>query len=151
MAPRAQRPTATRSRKATGAAGAAKPSSTAASADRPSQKIEIYFAALPKATYQRMRQLRALIRSASPEAVEWFSYGIPGYRLFDKPFVWYGAFTEHVSLFPMTLAIRTAFAKELDGYETSKGTVRFPHDRPLPAALITRLVKARATEVRAGG
>jgi len=96
-----------------------------------------------------MRQMRALILSVSPDAVTWVSYGIPGFRVDDKPFVWYAAFTAHVSLFPMTSAIRTAFAKDLEGYESSKGTVRFPHDRALPATLITRMLKARLKEMRA--
>jgi uncharacterized protein YdhG (YjbR/CyaY superfamily) len=112
------------------------------------QRVADYCSALPPSTTRRVRQMRALILSVSPDAVEWFSYGIPGFRVHDKPFVWYAAFKEHVSLFPMTGAIRTAFAKELEGYETSKGTVRFPHERALPATLIKRLVKARLKEVR---
>jgi uncharacterized protein YdhG (YjbR/CyaY superfamily) len=96
---------------------------------------------------QRLRQLRSLILAAAPDAVEWFSYGIPGFRLQCKPFVWYAAFTNHVSLYPMTAAIRTSFAKELERFETSKGTVRFPLDRPLPMALIRRLVNARIREI----
>jgi len=107
--------------------------------------------ALPDSMHQRMLRLRGLILSVSPDAIDWFSYGVPGFRALDRPFVWYAAFKEHVSLFPMTASIRTLLAKELEGYETSTGTVRFPHDRPLPVTLIKRLVRARLKEVRARG
>jgi uncharacterized protein YdhG (YjbR/CyaY superfamily) len=98
---------------------------------------------------QRLRRVHALILSVAPDAVEWFSYGIPGFRLHDRPFVWYAAFSHHVSLFPMTTTIRSRFDKELEGLETSKGTIRFPLDQPLPEALIKRLVKARVAEMEA--
>jgi uncharacterized protein YdhG (YjbR/CyaY superfamily) len=112
------------------------------------KKVAAYFAALPNGARQQLRQLRGLILATAPDAVEWFSYGIPGFRLHDRPFVWYAAFSHHVSLFPMTTAIRTTFAKALEGLETSKGTIRFPRDRPLPVALVRRLVKARMGEMR---
>jgi uncharacterized protein YdhG (YjbR/CyaY superfamily) len=114
-----------------------------------SKRVEAYLAACPKDVRQRLQQLRALIPAVAPGALEWFSYGIPGFRLDGRPFVWYAAFTHHVSLYPMTTAIRTAFARELEGLETSKGTIRFPLERPLPATLIKRLVKARVAEVKA--
>ena len=112
-------------------------------------QVDDYLSARPTDVQQRLRRVRALILSVAPDAVEWFSYGIPGFRVHDRPFVWYAAFSHHVSLFPMTTAIRSRFEKELEGLETSKGTIRFPLDRPLPETLIKRLVKARLAEMQA--
>ena len=111
------------------------------------KKVDAYVAARPRDVQRRLRHVRALILAVAPGAVEWFSYGIPGFRLRDRPFIWYAAFASHVSLFPMTGVIRTTFAKDLEGLETSKGTIRFPLDQPLPDALIKRLVKARVAEM----
>jgi uncharacterized protein YdhG (YjbR/CyaY superfamily) len=117
----------------------------------PSSQVKAYFAALPAGTRRTLKQLRDTIRAVAPGAVDHFSYGIPGYRLDDKPLVWYAAFKSHVSLYPIGTALRKEHAAALEGYETSKGTVRFPLDEPLPVPLVKRLVKGRMAEARRQG
>jgi uncharacterized protein YdhG (YjbR/CyaY superfamily) len=103
---------------------------------------------LPPHARKRMKACRDIIRSIAPDAVEVFSYGIPGFKLNRKPLVWYAAFRHHTSLYPMTASIRKAHAAALKGYKMSTGTVQFPLDEPLPTALVKRLVKARLAELR---
>lgn len=96
-----------------------------------------------------LTKVRALIRAAAPGAVEVFSYGIPGFRLEGQPLVWYAGWRSHASLYPMTAGIRRAYAAEIEGYKMSTGTIQFPLDKPVPVALVKKLVKARVAEVRA--
>jgi uncharacterized protein YdhG (YjbR/CyaY superfamily) len=111
-------------------------------------KRRAYFASLPPAVRTRMKAIRDMVRAITPDAVEVFSYGIPGFRLDGKPLVWYAAFKHHTSLYPMTASIRKAHAAALKGYKMSTGTVQFPLDEPLPTALVQRLVRARLAELR---
>ncbi len=109
--------------------------------------VREYIAALPPRAKRRMQEMRRLIRSVAPDAVEHFSYRIPGFRLDGRVFVYYAAFKEHTSLYPMDAKVRRAHAAALKGYKMSTGTIQFPLDRPLPVALVKRLVKARAVEL----
>jgi uncharacterized protein YdhG (YjbR/CyaY superfamily) len=111
-------------------------------------KRRAYLASLPPAVRTRMKTIRDLVRDLAPDAVEVFSYGIPGFKLDGKPLVWYAAFARHTSLYPMTASIRKAHAAALKDYKTSTGTVQFPLDEPLPVALVKRLVRARLAELR---
>ena len=111
--------------------------------------VRAYLAGLPPKARTRLKEMRALIRAAAPEAVESVSYGIPTYKIAGRPWVYCAAFKHHTSLYPMTAAIRRTYAAALKGYKMSTGTVQFLLDKPLPVTLVKRLLRARLAEVRA--
>lgn len=107
--------------------------------------IDDYLAALNDDQRDALQKLRATIRTAAPEAEECISYQLPAFRQ-NGVLVAFGATPDHCSFFPMSPSIIEAHRKELEGYETSKGTIRFQADRPLPDALVRNMVKARLAE-----
>jgi len=123
--------------------GASKNSATQGAA-----QVRAYFASLPADARSHLRKIREIIRAAAPRAAESISYGIPTFKIDGERFIYCAAFKHHVSLYPMTAAIRRTFAGEVKGYKTSTGTIQFPLDEPLPIGFIKRLVKARLAEMR---
>jgi uncharacterized protein YdhG (YjbR/CyaY superfamily) len=110
------------------------------------KSVTVYLARLPEPARSTLNKIRAAIRSAAPaEATETISYGIPAFKYSQGVLVWYAGFRNHCSLFP-TGAVIEAFKKELQGFSTSKGTIQFPTNKPLPAALVKRMVKARIAQ-----
>jgi uncharacterized protein YdhG (YjbR/CyaY superfamily) len=109
--------------------------------------VSEYLAALPPEARRVVKRLRDTVRAAAPGAEESISYGIPALKLAGRPLVYYAGWKEHVSLYPITGAIQRTHADQLKKYKTSKGTVQFPLDQPLPVMLVKRLVKARAAEL----
>jgi len=107
-----------------------------------------YVASVPKSARATFTKLRTAIRSAVPRtACEIISYQIPAFRE-EHVLVWFAAFSNHCSLFP-TRAVIEKFADQLQSFSTSKGTVHFPLDKPLPVALIKKMVRARVAESEA--
>lgn len=107
--------------------------------------VEEYLAALPADERSALEDLRSTIRAAAPMATEGISYAIPAFK-HHGPLVSYAAFKGHCSFFPMSPKVLEAHAHELEGYELAKGTIRFPVDRPLSAALVKRIVLERIAE-----
>jgi uncharacterized protein YdhG (YjbR/CyaY superfamily) len=105
-----------------------------------------YLARVPEPARSTLEKVRAAIRSAvPPKATETISYGMPAFK-YKGVLVWFAGFANHCSLFP-TAAVIEAFKNELKGFTTSKGSIHFPVDKPLSAALVKRIVKARVAQV----
>ena len=106
--------------------------------------VQEYIRRVPASSRKSFAELRAAVLAAIPaDAVETISYRIPAIRR-GKILVWFAAFRDHCSLFP-TASVVAAFKDELKNYSTSKGTVHFPLDKPIPSALVKKLVTARIT------
>ena len=103
--------------------------------------VDAYIASFPPAVQERLELIRQTIRKIVPEAQEKISYGIPTFTL-DGNLIHYAAFKNHLGLYPGSTAI-AAFAKDLAGYKTSKGTIQLPSDAAIPCNLIERIVRFR--------
>ncbi len=109
------------------------------------KNVDEYLAGVPQPARSTLTKMRAAIRSAvPPEAIETISYGMPAFK-HQGVLVWFAAFSTHCSLFP-TASVIEAFKHELKAFSTSKGTIQFPTDKPLPTALIKKIVKARVAQ-----
>jgi uncharacterized protein YdhG (YjbR/CyaY superfamily) len=105
--------------------------------------IDEYLAGVPEPARGTLSKVRAAIRSAVPkEATEAITYGMPTFK-YKGSLMAFAAFKKHCSLFPMSMAVIAEFKNELKGFHTFKGTIQFPPDKPLPATLLKKMVKAR--------
>src|SRR6266850_7831365 len=117
---------------------------TSAKKNVPAQTVDDYLAALPEEARATLEKLRKTIKAAAPKASEVISYQIPMYKQHGM-LVGFAAFKDHCSFFPGANPIAT-HKDELKAYKTSKGTIRFPIGKPLPAALVKKLVRTRIAE-----
>jgi uncharacterized protein YdhG (YjbR/CyaY superfamily) len=110
-----------------------------------------YLAALPEEQRAALEKIRKTIRAAAPEATETISYQMPAFKNQGRFLVSYAAFKDHCSFFPASHAVMEALGEELRPYFSGKGTLRFTADKPLPTALVKKIVKARIEENAARG
>ncbi len=114
--------------------------------DGPAKTVGDYLAHVPQPARSTLEKVRAAIRSVvPPEATESISYGMPAFK-YKGTLVYFAAFRNHCSFFPASYAVMRAFMNELKAFEVSKGTIRFPLNKPLPTALVKKMVKARVEE-----
>lgn len=116
-------------------------------ADNRIADVDAYLAKVPEPARSTLEKVRAAIRSAAPkDATEVLSYGMPAFRYKGRAVVAYAAFKNHCSFFPMQASLIDEMQDELKKYRTAKGTLQFPLDKPLPATLVRKMVKARLAE-----
>jgi len=113
-----------------------------------SETIDQYIVGFSPEIQKLLNKVRAAIHKAVPKAEETISYRIPAFRFVEGTIIYFAAFKQHIGLYPTSSGMRQ-FKQELSSYETSKGAIRFPFERPIPYALIGRIAKFRAQEVRA--
>jgi len=108
--------------------------------------IDQYLATVPEDARATLEKIRQTVSAAAPKAVEAIWYQIPTFKLDGRALVGFAAFKKHCSFFPMSMAVMRTYHAELNSYDTSKGTIRFPFGKPLRAALVKKIVKARIKE-----
>ncbi|HEX9197843.1 MAG TPA: DUF1801 domain-containing protein [Candidatus Bathyarchaeia archaeon] len=108
------------------------------------KNIDDYIDSFPREVRQLLEKIRLTVRKAAPKAEETISYGMPAFRL-DGILVWFAGYKHHIGFYPGASGI-AAFKKELSAYKGAKGSVQFPIDKPLPLALVSRIVKFRLEE-----
>ena len=110
--------------------------------------IDDYLAALSEDKPAALERLRRIVQATAPKAQECISYGLAAFRLDGRPLVAFGAAVNHCAFYPMSGSTVEAHRDDLKDYDTSKGAIRFQPDKPLPTALVRKLVKVRIAENR---
>jgi uncharacterized protein YdhG (YjbR/CyaY superfamily) len=116
------------------------------SAKRKPRTIDEYLVGVSPRQRTALQKLRQTIRAVVPSAKECISYGIPAFRVNGRSLVFFGAWANHCSFYPGNSTTLKKFRRDLTGFQISKGTIRFTPDKPLPATLVKKLVKARVVE-----
>ena len=116
------------------------------SAKKKPKTIDEYLANVKPDHRKALQKLRQTIQAAVPNVEECISYGIPAFCLNRRLLVFFGAWANHCAFYPGSAATLKNFRNELKNFQTSKGTIRFSPDKPLPVALVKKLVKTRITE-----
>lgn len=111
--------------------------------------IDQILSSLPDDKRAALQALRQAIAAAAPDAVEGISYGLPAFRYRGRPLVSYNASKGHCAFFPMSPAVLDRHRDELAGFDLAKGTIRFPPDRPIPAEIVSAIVRERMAETDA--
>lgn len=106
--------------------------------------IDSYIASFPKEIQKLLNEVRKAIQEAAPDAEEYIGYGMPAYKL-NGPVAYFAGYEHHIGFYPTGSGI-AAFTKEIQKYKNSKGAVQFPLDKPIPVALIKRMVKFKVKE-----
>ncbi len=118
----------------------------------PAATVDEYIAALPDARRAAMEELRRAVKAGAPDATETIAYGMPALRSHGGQFlVSYDAYKAHYSLFPASDAVIRTLGKEIEPYLAGSGTIRFPSNREIPVAVVTRIVEIRYAENAAAG
>lgn len=115
----------------------------------PPPDVQAFLGILPDQSRAALLELRERVRSVSPDLEERIGYGVPAFYYDKRPLVSYGATKNHCALYVQSPAVVEAHRADLEGYDLSKGTVRFQPDHPLPAPLVKSLVEARIAEIDA--
>lgn len=119
--------------------------------DVTNQDVDDYLAGVPEPQKSTLENLRAVLATLLPEAVQGITYGVPCFKVGGKAVAGFGYYKNHCTYFPMSGSVTGELADELQGYVTAKGSIRFPNDDPLPPRLVERLVEARRAEIARSG
>lgn len=108
------------------------------------RNIDEYIAGFPEDTQEKLERIRTVIRKAAPQATEIISYNMPAFAL-EGSLVYFAGYKHHIGFYPTSTPMKV-FREEIAVYKNSKGAIQFPLDKPIPAGLVTRIVKFRVKE-----
>ena len=113
--------------------------------ERTFKNVDEYINSFPEKTRELLKQIRAAIKLAAPDAEEGITYGMPAYKTYGRPLVYFAGFSRHIGFYA-TPSGHSAFSDELSKYRQGKGSVQFPLDKPVPLDLIARITEFRVIE-----